>query len=95
MLFEILAALTILTPSDIAKLHYDKEPAAFCDGVWTSAIARMGSDIDYTDIVELNLLDKITISCPRPYWYIKPPRKLVIPSQTTTCCSVLGGYVVR
>lgn len=82
-----------MTPSDIAKLHYDKDPAAFCDGVWTSAIARMGSDIDYTDIVELNLPDKVMISCPRPYWYVKPPRKLIIPtpsnSYTVTCCGVV------
>lgn len=85
MLLEVLAAaVTKITPADLAQLHYYKEPLAFCDGVWASMIADVNRNTDDTDTIDLNFPDKLSISCPRPYWYAKPPKRITIPSNVSS-----------
>ena len=83
-----------ITPAEAAQRAHDRNPEAFCEGVWTSLILSKPNEAGQADTAEIsyagswlpfvgsNSTPAVTISCPRPSWYKREP-KVISPTPSS------------
>ena len=63
-------------PSPI-RIAHDRNPAAFCDGVWGLAVTIRQAGVDQADAISMAVPEPIV--CPRPAWLRREPFTITVP----------------
>jgi hypothetical protein len=66
-------------PSPI-RIAHDRNPAAFCDGVWGLAVTIRQAGVDQANAITMNPDGGAPISCPRPPWLKREPFTITVPT---------------